>query len=76
MNEIINFHNDNPEYQDSLSEYYIGYAFAMSDDSNNANYWFQLSADHGNERAKMILNGRGVEYVESLNDADYEKQWE
>jgi len=76
MNEIINFHNENPDYQDNGSEYYIGYAFAMSDDSNSANYWFQLSADHGNERSKMILNGRDVEYVESLNDADYEKQWE
>lgn len=76
MNEIINFHNDNPEYQDSLSEYYIGYAFAMSDDSNNANYWFQLSADHGNERAMMILKGKDVGYVESLNDAEYEKEWE
>lgn len=76
MNEIISYHNDNPEYQDNLSEYYIGYAFAMSDDSNNANYWFQLSADHGNERAKMILKGKDVGYVESLNDAEYEKEWE
>ena len=76
MNEIISYHNENPEYQDNLSEYYIGYAFAMSDDSNNANYWFQLSADHGNERAKMILKGKDVGYVESLNDAEYEKEWE
>lgn len=76
MNEIINFHNENPEYQDSESEYYIGYAFAMSDDHKNAKYWFKLSAKHGNKRAKMILNGHDIEYVESLNDEDYEKQWE
>ena len=76
INEIINFLNENPEYQDGESEYYIGYAFAMSDDFNNANYWFQKSAEHGNERAQMILNGSSVQYVESLNDADYDAQWQ
>ena len=76
FNEIINFQNEYPEFQDDKSEYYIGYAFAMSNDSENANYWFQKSAEHGNKRAKLILDGCGVQYVESLNDADYNKKWQ
>lgn len=75
LNEIINYHEENSEYQDNVAEYYIGYAFAMSEDSNNANYWFQQSANHGNERARMILNGKNMKHVESLNDKDYEKEW-
>lgn len=75
MNEIINFSNTT-EYNDPISEYYIGYAFYLSDDKENANYWFKLSSDHGYERATMILNGRNIDRVEELNDQDYEQNWE
>lgn len=56
FNEIINFHNEDLEFQDNKSEYYIGYAFVMSDDSDSTDYWFCKSAENGNERAKVILN--------------------
>lgn len=76
INQIIDFYNDNLDYQDNETEYYVGYAFWLTDDTESANHWFRLSANHGNERAKLILNGQDVGYIESMNDAEYEKEWE
>jgi len=76
LNEIIAFSNEHDSYRDSIAEYYIGYAFSMSNDKENADYWFRRSADHGNENSMRILSGTDVEYIESQNDAEYEKRWE
>lgn len=76
LNEIIAFSNEHNSYRDSIAEYYIGYAFSMSNDKENADYWFRRSADHGNENSMRILSGTDVEYIESQNDAEYEKRWE
>ena len=76
LNEIINFSNENESFADPISEYYIGYAFYLTEDKESANHWFKLASEHGNKKAEMIIHGKGIDYVESLNDSEYERSWE
>lgn len=76
LNEIINFSNENESFADPISEYYIGYAFYLTEDKESANHWFKLASEHGNEKAEMIIHGKDINYVESLNDSEYERSWE
>lgn len=76
IREIINFSNENESFTDPISEYYIGYASYLNADKENTNHWFKLASEHGNENAEMIIHGKDINYVESLNDSEYEKSWE